>query len=666
MYKNIDGTWVISVNDWMDAGLTYKQFNHDSYRGYLNIFRRGIKGNTLIDVKSIRRPERLEVIESAYGKIPTDTIKSSFTVEIDTKARDFYVSYKKGDGLPLDPDQIKWYTNKASIFEALKNGLQKQRLARARAGTRVKMGEFWALAADWFLEQSVIYPVGKERTIGNARALQRAFNEYLNGGYAALIHGNMGNDSARIVSVPMEKLFIALWVMNGKPFISEVHRLYLEFVSGNKELYDRDTGEVFNPLDFRHKGRALEVSEATIWNYLKDIVNNTAGFASRNGNFEYVNTLRPKHKRKLGQFSLSKISMDDVVLSRKSVRGWVTKYIAVDVVSGYWFRPAYVIGKPSIETVLDTFRNMFCELTDLGLPMPGELEVEYHLMKDIHWLSEEFPFVRFCNSPTEKRAEHKIKEFKYGASKRAGHTRGRWYAKHEAYRSVRNKVSGDFVEPEYQPQTIIADDLRDIETHNNELHPLQKTYPGMTRREVFLSNINPNLKPIEHWHLYRFIGNETQTSIYNNDYCFVQEDKFELTNFESLKRLKPNNYKVTAYWLPEEDGSINKAYLYQDENYIGEVLNSKQFEYNENKFEQTESDHENILHQNKRIAKFDRFIKDNRADIPKISVHDAAEMDEIREVPVDIVETVQPRGYDADEYTDFENIDWAEKAVANL
>lgn len=666
MYQTIDGTLVLSVNDWCKAGLTYNQFNHDSKGGDLSIFRRGINGNTLIDVRSIKRPERLQVLERAYGKVEEEAVKSIFTVEIDTKARDFYVGYRKFDGEPLDPEQIVWYTNKASIFEALKRGLATQKSARARAGKRMKMGEFWQLAADWFVEQSSIYPVGKESTIGNARSLERAFKQYLKVGYGTFIHGNNGNDAARVVSAKMEKLFLAIYRNNNKPFVSEVHRLYLEFVSGTKELHDRETGEVYNPNDFRHKGRALEVSEATIWNYLKGVINNTSTYSDRNGNFDYVNKMRPKHKRKLGRFSLSKISMDDVALSRKSVRGFVFKYISVDVVSGYWFRPAYVVGKPSIDTVVEAFRNMFCELSELGLPMPGELEVENHLMKDIPFLNELFPFVRFCTSPTEKRAEHKIKEFKYGASKRAGHTRGRWYAKHEAYRSVRNKVNGDYVEPEYQPQAIVADDLADIEKHNNELHPLQKTYPGMTRREVFLSSVNPDLQPIEHWHLYRFIGNETKTSIYNNDYAIVQEEKFELMNFESLKRLKPNNYEVTAYWLPEADGSINKVYLYQGDTYIGEALNSRQFEYNENKIEQTEADRANILHQNKRMAKFDKFIKDNRRDIPKVSMYDTEEMDEIRNVPIEIVETEQPKGYEEDEFTELENTDWAAMAVANL
>ncbi|KAA6342182.1 hypothetical protein EZS27_010036 [termite gut metagenome] len=331
--------------------------------------------------------------------------------------------------------------------------------------------------------------------------------------------------------------------------------------------------------------------------------------------------------------------MDDVDLSRQGTEGWVHKYMSVDVVSGYQFRPAYITGsKPSHKTVYEAFRNMFCELILSGLPVPGELEVEHHLMKDIPWLNKVFPFVRFCESASEKRAEHATRSLKYGAAKDAGHTRGRWYAKHEAYRSIRKKIKGDFVEPVYQPQTIIADDLADIEAHNNTLHPLQKTYPGMTRKEVFLNNYNPSLKPAQAWYIYQFIGNMTQTSLRNNDYCRVNSEKFELANHESLKRLKPNNVKVTAYWLPLEDGSVDKVYLYQGETYIGEALNRSAFDYNECAIERTQEDKEKMLHQEKRIAKFDKLIKESKADIPKLGHRkkDAAEA-EILSAPPEIL-----------------------------
>lgn len=661
MYKEIDGTLTITVNDWIEAGLTYKQFNHDSYRGFLNIFQRGTHGNTLIDVKSIKRPDRLRVLERAYGKVSESKAKSIFHIELDQNARSFFMNYRKPDGAPLEMKQVNEYVNRASMLNALRNGLEKQLEARAKAGRRLKKGEFWKLAADWYTVQSSNWP---NPPLSSHRSLRRVFDNYINYGYESLIHGNLGNDAARKVSTSIESLLMALWRTNDKPFINTVHERYLEFVAGDKLLYDKTTGEEFNPEDFRHKGRALEISEATVWNYLKDVVNDTSVYMDRNGNFDYVNKRRPKQKRKMGQYTLSKISMDDVALSRKSVRGWVYKYMAVDVLSGYWFRPAYVVGKPNLDTVREAFRNMFCELEELGLPQPGELEVEHHLMADIDWLNEVFPFVRFAKSSTDKRAEHAIRQFKYGVSKREGHTRGRWYAKHEAYYTVRNKVHGDYVEPELQPQTIVADDLADIEKHNNSLHPLQKTYPGMTRKEVFLQNINPALKMIEPWSLYRYIGNETETTIYNNDYVRVQQVDFWMKDFNDLHRLKPNNTKVTAFWMPEKDGSINTVYVYQDGIYIGEAYNANNHRYNEFTIERTERDAENMLHQNKRMKRFDKFVKDHRENIPDLMIEKKENKEYLDQVPVDIIETEQPKGYETDELD--EEIDWAAKAANSI
>lgn len=664
MYQQLeDNTMVISKDDWRNAGLTEDQFKKDSSKGLLRIARRGINGNTLIDVSSIRRPERLRAIEAVFGKVEKAKKTSIYNVEIDTEARNFYLGYLTPEGFPLDPQKVEEYTNQASILNALKEGLEKQMAARAKAGKRLKMGEFWKNAADWYLEQIEDYPC---KAIGNPRSLERVFKPYINGGtrnYETLIHGNQGNDSARKVSASIERLLVALWRTYDKPFVNVVHERYLEFVSGTKILFDKETGEQFDPKDFRYKGRAMEVSIATVWNYLKDIVNETAVYADRNGNFDYVNKRRPKQKRKLGRHSLSKISMDDVALSRKSVRGWVYKYMAVDVLSGYWFRPAYVVGKPTIKTVYEAFRNMYCELEELEMPQPGELEVEHALMKHIDWLQEVFPHQRFAKSSTDKRAEHAIRALKYGVSKKEGHMRGRWYAKHEAYRVVRNKVEGDFVEPEYQPQTIVADDLSDIEKHNNSLHPLQKTYPGMTRKQVFMKFVNPDLKPIERWYLYKHIGNETETSIYNNDYCKVQEMDFWLKDYEMLKRLKPNNRQVMAYWLPESDGSIDKVYLYQGDTYIGEAYNSAKYEYNEFTIERTATDEDNMLHQNKRNAKFDKLIRERREELPVVGFETPEQQVHRDEITPEIIETQQPKNYDG--YDDLDE-DWAAKAINSL
>ena len=661
MYLRIDGTTGLTVNDWILAGLSLNDFYNDSRRGDISIARRGKDGNTIIDVRSIRRPERIAAIEAKFGPIEQSEQAALYQAKPDTEARVFYTSYRKADGTPLEARLIEQYTNRASLLEALKRGLETQRAERARVGKKVKMGEWYQEAMAWYNGQREQYPCAE---ISNARSFERVFKAYCNEGYISIVSKAIGNDNSRKVSVKTENLIVALWRTNGKPFKERVWELYMEFVTGDRELYDKETGEVFRPDDFRHKGRTLELSQATVWAYLSQVMNTTAVYADRNGNFAYQNTLRPKHMRKLGQYSLSKISMDDVALSRQTWDGtWVYKYMAVDVLSGYWFKPAYVVGKPGHKEVAECFRNMFRELTANGMPMPGELEVEHHLMEDLEWLGDVFPFVRFCASATEKRAEHNIRALKYGAAKDAGHTNGRWYARSEAYSSVRKKVDGDYeIEgAKLTAEQLIADDLADIEAHNNELHKRQKTFAGMTRKDVLMKCVNPDLKPIEEWYLLRWIGKQTGTSIVNNNRVQVNGEQFELKDFGCIERLKPNSRKVEAYWSENAQGEVERVYLYQGDTYIGEAENMEKWRYNEFAAERGAGDMAAMLHQQKRVAKFDKMIRNRRQQLPRVGM--ATVPVEVVEAPVEVIETEQPRNYQGDEW---EAVDYTKMAMESL
>ena len=647
MYLMINGTTGLTVNDWILAGLSLNDFYNDSRRGDISIARRGKDGNTIIDVRSIRRPERIAAIEAKFGPIEQSETAALYQAKPDTEARVWYTAYRKADGTPLEARLIEQYTNRASLLEALKRGLETQRAERARVGKKVKMGEWYQEAMAWYNGQREQYPCAE---ISNARSFERVFKAYCNEGYSSIVSKAIGNDNSRKVSVKTENLIVALWRTNGKPFKERVWELYMEFVTGDRELYDKETGEVFRPDDFRHKGRTLELSQATVWAYLSQVMNTTAVYADRNGNFAYQNTLRPKHMRKLGQYSLSKISMDDVALSRQTWDGkWVYKYMAVDVLSGYWFKPAYVVGKPGHKEVAECFRNMFRELTANGMPMPGELEVEHHLMEDLEWLGDVFPFVRFCASATEKRAEHNIRALKYGAAKDAGHTNGRWYA--------RSEIEG----AKLTAERLIADDLADIEAHNNELHKRQKTFAGMTRKDVLMKCVNPDLKPIEEWYLLRWIGKQTGTSIVNNNRVQVNGEQFELMDFGCIERLKPNSRKVEAYWSENAKGEVERVYLYQGDTYIGEAENMEKWRYNEFAAERGAGDMAAMLHQQKRVAKFDKMIRNRRQQLPRVGM--ATVPVEVVEAPVEVIETEQPRNYQGDEW---EAVDYTKMALESL
>ena len=68
MYQMMDGHLCLSVESWLEAGLTRNQFENDSKRGDLTIYRRSQRDRTLIDAWSIRRPERIAAIERAFGR----------------------------------------------------------------------------------------------------------------------------------------------------------------------------------------------------------------------------------------------------------------------------------------------------------------------------------------------------------------------------------------------------------------------------------------------------------------------------------------------------------------------------------------------------------------------------------------------------------------------
>ena len=234
---------------------------------------------------------------------------------------------------------------------------------------------------------------------------------------------------------------------------------------------------------------------------------------------------------------------------------------------------------------------------------------------------------------------------------------------------MRKKVDGDYeIEgAKLTAEQLIADDLADIEAHNNELHKRQKTFAGMTRKDVLMKCVNPDLKPIEEWYLLRWIGKQTGTSIVNNNRVQVNGEQFELKDFGCIERLKPNSRKVEAYWSENAQGEVERVYLYQGDTYIGEAENMEKWRYNEFAAERGAGDMAAMLHQQKRVAKFDKMIRIRRAALPKVGgttdIGGASVAAAVLEAQVEVVETEQPRNYQGDE---FESRDWSTLALESL
>lgn len=227
MYQMYDNILTISKNDWIRAGLTEGQFKKDSMDGLLRIAYRSINGNTLIDVRSIKRPERRMAIERAFGKIEEAGKQAAFAeVERNEEAvayfRDYTYTDEQGNERHLPEEAQQQYVVEASVIDMLRRVEERQRTARAASGKRKTKKEFWSEAAE---KVKGLTGEWANKLPQNPRSLERKCDEYRERGFAALVHGMYGKGNGKLTEgakywliaryatpidkVTMQQLFVA-------------------------------------------------------------------------------------------------------------------------------------------------------------------------------------------------------------------------------------------------------------------------------------------------------------------------------------------------------------------------------------------------------------------------------------------------------------------------
>lgn len=607
----------------------------------INVVRsgRGLGGYVLVEIATmpLRFQERIKL---KYGDMKEDVIRNwlGSHYHIDAKAREFYTRFRFDNGDTLPPEHIQEYTVNASVIEAVMRAMEDATFMRkAMNAGPVNWGELAGAISYYQAEFGHTLPVSSNR-------FKKRVNDFKANGYESLISRKFMNQNRRKVTYDIERLLLSIDAQPEQPFNTTVWEQYNLFVQGELELYDPETGEVLNPADFTDKdGNPLVLSPATVANYLNNPKNKALRGKLHMSQWDFNNAYRPYHLRSIGEYSLSKVSLDDRDLPRPMKDGnRVKAYYAYDVVSGAVVGYAYNRYKTT-ELFLDCMRNMFQTLDRNGMYIPAELEVEHHLVSDfadgLMQAGTVFPLIRWCNpgNSREKRAEHKNREKKYGVEKRTQVGIGRWYAKLEANRPKEEKVydekNNTYKVKTYSYEELVADDIRAIETFNAQPHPNQKRYPGMSRWDVLCAHQNPNLAPWDKAVLYRFIGQHTETTIRQNTYCTVMYNQYGLPSPEIIEKLEPRNYKVDAYYLPDADGTINEVYIYQNGRYIATCKPVAR--YNENTAEQTEYDKAAYTEQSKYVAQFDKMMKDGK--IKRVGILAKEEAKLITEVQAEAV-----------------------------
>lgn len=513
---------------------------------------------------------------------------------------------------------IKLYNNAKAIHKTMGLKYDWSMMAQAVEGYRIKTGH--------------TLPTSMLR-------FRKKVNEYLRDGYPCLISGKFGNQSSRKVNHQVEMAVVGIAILPNKPWNHSVWEMYNSFVCGELEVWSPETGELLDPEDdcFKDKnGDPLALSESTIANILNK-PKNAALIAHALEDWEtFMHELRPHVHRHDGEFSLSQITADDVDLTRKlnDSKKRVHAYYMYDDLSQCVIGAAYGRKKDQM-LIVDCFRDMFRLLERNGWGMPAGIEVENHLMSEYKdgflQAGVAFSFVHYCAplNSQEKRAESLNGAKKRSIIHKNHEGIGRFYGKGK-WRMKSKKVSdaeNDTYEDKkyYSFEELVADDRADNYEWNNSLHPNQKKYPGMTRWQVLVANINPTLERMDKLTLSYYLGERVETSVRRNSTVRVAYEDWWLSDPSVLEKLNPNDYKVTAYYLPDEDGKATDVYLFQGNRYIDKVERVETF--NRVMAEQTDEDVAIFIDQQKRIAKFDKYIRDNA--IPKLMVGKIAEQPEM-------------------------------------
>ena len=642
----------ISARELVDGGvMTQSNYKQMANRGRFDVVRRGggsSNNYALVAVDSLPESYREKVEELFPGgdKVRlAGWVRSNY--EVDPMANAFFYS-KEQVGFELPPEKIREYVTNASVLNCCIRLYERASTSQKLMGGKYNW-EMMAAAIESLRDQ-----FGHTLPASTLR-FRKKVAEYKREGYACLISGKFGNQSARKVDHKTERLILGIAILPNKPYNSSVWEMYNSFVCGELEVYDPETGELFNPDDFTDKnGEPLVLSEATISNYLNKPKNRVLIEHALMSFTTFMHEQMPHVHRHAPEFSFSKISFDDRDLPRKlkdtKIRPKV--YYAYDVTSQCVVGFSYNRNK-NVDLVVDCFRSMFRLIERRGWGCPAQVEVENHLMSQ--WKDSFlkagvlFPFVRFC---APMNSQEKYAEPLNGAKKRSIEHKnhlgiGRFYAKNRAYRTESKKVFdalNDTYEDKqyYSWDELIADDMRDVLEFNNSPHPNQKKYPGMTRWEVLEANMNPTLQPIDKSVLARFIGEHVKTSIRRNSYCRVAYTDWWLSGTEVIEKLAPNNWEVDAYYLTTEEGEITDVYIYQNDMLVDKLQNVGTF---------------NAANK-KKIAGFNGYIQNNAisgvgVSKPQPMIERAVEAEELP--PVDDMPT--------DDYVVAE--DYSQKAIEN-
>ncbi len=570
--------------------------------GIKRLQRGGNGRRLLIDFDTLRKE-----IQQKLGdpRIPEHTLIPHF--EWDPKASHFYHNFRRQDGSKLNETEIQRYIVNASVLQALiKLEAQRTQHILMRRGSLV--GLINSLGNDVATFQNYLrVTYNTEHTIPTSKRFRETYRKFKIEQYTALIKDIAGaaKQNARKVDETIEMLLNGIYAnAKSKPTPTDVHRAYEAFLNGYTEVYNPETGELFEPKGFKR------ISASTVKNYLGKWENRMVTHKLRSGDRQkYMDNYKIRHQLNAPIYAGSLLSIDDrqaPFLYEKGKRPWF--YLGVDVASQYISAVVYGKGKEGL--ILEFYRQLVRNYHQWGINLPLELECESSLnssYKDtLLRPGALFQNVRIeANNAAGKWIESGVnKPLRYEFEKELEGFIGRPFARNEA-----NQIGPKSEEVITPWNPLIERLLNAIDQFNHAPHPKQ---PHLTRVQYFIENQNPNTLPTNWAAILPTIGYKVQTSC-NLGFVKLQGLKRALALdgaictgealINLMRQLEGNSFDV--YWLDDNQGNVLKAFVYVNDKMICELLEMPK--YNRATYERTDADNDARSLQSAYVATVEAF-----------------------------------------------------------
>ncbi|RYY21107.1 MAG: hypothetical protein EOP41_08535, partial [Sphingobacteriaceae bacterium] len=310
-------------------------------------------------------PRKVNHILERFYRISSDTIT-------------FYSTYQFEDGTYLDAEYQEKYIINASVIIALMALKQARKTERQSKGGSL-VGITKTLCSDAISFQQTLKVKHKvQHTLPESeKRFKEALNDFEKHGYESLISGKHRNNNSRKVTDTVLALLESMFGKDKtKPTATTVHRRYESFLTGSLQVVNNDTGEVYDPKEYR------QLSVITVTNYLAGWSSKIGTHAARSGNRQvYMQQFKPYHSLDKPKFAGSIISIDDRQPPFKALNGkriWF--YMGIDLGSEAF--TCWVYGETKEGIILHFYRQLVRNYAEWGLNLPAELEAEISLRKE--------------------------------------------------------------------------------------------------------------------------------------------------------------------------------------------------------------------------------------------------------------------------------------------